>query len=68
VVHALYIGLAQMWNIKFGRTVLPLHPWESLEPTMARHGQRDPGQLHNLDADPLVATIRPGALAVIVAK
>ena len=24
---ALYIGLAQMWNITFRRTVLPLYPW-----------------------------------------
>jgi uncharacterized protein len=28
---ALYIGLAQMWNITFGRTVLPLYPWKSPE-------------------------------------
>ena len=26
---ALYIGLAQMWNLTFGRTVLPLYPWKS---------------------------------------
>jgi uncharacterized protein len=30
-VLALYIGLAQMWNITFGRTVLPLYPWKSLD-------------------------------------
>jgi hypothetical protein len=24
---ALYIGLAQMWNLTYGRTVLPLYPW-----------------------------------------
>jgi uncharacterized protein len=26
---ALYIGLAQMWNLTYGRTVLPLYPWKS---------------------------------------
>jgi hypothetical protein len=30
-ILALYIGLAQMWNITFGRTVLPLYPWKNLE-------------------------------------
>jgi uncharacterized protein len=27
-VLALYVGLAQMWNLTYGRTVLPLYPWK----------------------------------------